>query len=160
MLTHRQSSDKSSHRHLIKEALEGVCKVKKFAVFFCKVKKFAYTAARSQNPARSQGQRKNVCKVRKELAENSKVILFWFENCKVSRLWICWEVSRSRKKTLKVRKICKVKLFRKILCKVKKFPIKFCKVIFSLILSIFSAPWKMCKVTLCGKKCARSKNFL
>ena len=27
-------------------------------------------------------------------------------------------------------RICKVKLFRKILCKVKKFPIKFCKVIF------------------------------
>ena len=86
---------------------------------------------------------------------------FYFDS-KIARSPDCEFAGRSQgheKKTLKGVKICKVKLFRKILCKVKKFPIKFCKVIFFPYPVNFFCTLKNVQGHTLWEKCARSKNF-
>ena len=58
-------------------------------------------------------------------------------------------------------RICKVKLFRKILCKVKKFPIKFCKVIFPFLHGQFFLHLEKCaRSYFVGKNMQGQKIFL
>ena len=58
--------------HTENEAVEGVCKVKNFAVFFCKVKKFAYTCCKITKFCKVTRSQKNGLQGQRNIAQKSQ----------------------------------------------------------------------------------------